>query len=362
MKKISVIKSYKPLFKIEKGLVLSKNEKVYIENGNKIDYLFSFPTSLLTKILNKSKLFYRMNRSGVGASIYFNSLSFFSFNRVLYCYDFSLEKLTVELDFIKGRGPLQFTEIKDMKDFDTGIYYGEYFGNSSRASISIFKRTENSTWESVYTFKCGEINHIHALIPDPFRGCVWILAGDFEHSAAIYMANNNFETVKLVLGGKQSYRACIAYPVQDGLLYATDTQIEKNSIRFLRKIKDEWISEKLFNINGPCIYSCELKDYYIFSTSTEPSEKKTGLIKRIMDNEPAEGIIENKSDIVQVTKSNLSYKIIASKKKDIWPYRLFQFGSIMFASNSADSNELYTYNVGSKELDLSTEYYSLNKD
>ncbi|MBL4574672.1 MAG: hypothetical protein JKY51_01055, partial [Opitutaceae bacterium] len=285
---------------------------------------------------------------------------FLTYGKRIYRYNVEAKKLVKEYSFTKGRGPLQFCKIQSIEGFSDSICFGEYFGNHQRQSVKIMQRTANGKWESPFQFKENEINHVHALVPDSFNQCVWILVGDFGHSAAIYMAKNNFQSVKLVVSGKQIYRACVAFPTAKGLLYATDTQVENNSVRILKKNKGKWISEKLYSLNGSCIYGCELKDYYIFSTSTEPCENPKSTISGLLDNRPARGIKLNSSDIVSCDKKDNSFQIIASKRKDVFPYRIFQFGTIMFPSGKTAENLLFAYNVGSKKNDLSTEVYNLN--
>ena len=264
-----------------------------------------------------------------------------------------------EFSFTHGRGPLQFCVIKNIEGFVDSVCFGEYFGNHQRNAIKIIQRNGEGRWKSCYQFKDGEINHVHALIPDIYNQCVWILAGDFEHSAAIYMAKNNFQDVELIVNGHQNFRACVAFPTAEGLLYATDTQLENNSVRLLKKNDESWCSTKLYDLNGSCIYGCELKDYYIFSTSTEPSENPKNKILSLLDNKPGVGIKSNSSDIIGYSKINRNFVLLAKKKKDIYPYRLFQFGTIMFPAGKQTTNILYAYNVGNKNNDIATEVYEV---
>jgi len=364
MKLINVFPKIKPLFFDSSGnLLLSKSNKVYIRNsdGNLV-LLFVFFETKLNRLLSMFSLWFRMKRLGVMTGISNGDDYFFTHGGKIHRFNIKTEELIEEFSFVHGRGPLKFCSIQGVPGFSDSICFGEYFGNHGRIQVKVFQRKINGLWVSPYTFDDGEINHIHGLVPDIENKCVWILAGDFEHSAAIYMAKNDFQDVELIVSGKQSYRSCVAFPVSGGLLYATDTQMEKNSICLLTNKFGQWESEKLFEINGSCIYGEELKDFYVFSTSTEPSEKKEGLFRRLLDNKPAPGIIENKSDILCVKKSDFSCNLIISKGKDVWPYRLFQFGTIMFPLNSKQSNILYAYNVGSVVNDLSTECYDLSGD
>jgi hypothetical protein len=300
-----------------------------------------------------------MKRLGVMAGISSNEDYFFTYGKKIYRYNIGNETLTAEFSFENGRGPLQFSNINCISGFEDSICFGEYIGNHSRKPVCIYQRAKHGEWQVKYKFEQGDINHIHALIPDHFNQCVWVLTGDFEHSAAIYKATRNFEVVEPVVSGKQHFRACVAFPTQEGLLYATDTQIEKNSIRILSNIDGEWVSKKIYDINGSCIYGCEVKDYFIFSTSTEPCSKPKNKLLSWIDNKPGPGILENKSDVISYSKVTQNIEILFSKKKDFFPYRVFQFGTIMFPSGQNKHNTLFAYNVGNEKNDLSTEVFTL---
>lgn len=363
MKPSAVHRKFKPLFfdGLDR-LVLGKANKLYRmgDSGN-IELLASLPETLLKRILSRSGFAFRLGRMGFGAGAYFQGFYFFSYGAKIYSYCLEQSVLKHEFSFRVGRGPLSFTVIEGVTGFEDGIYFGEYFGNRGREPVYIYKRDAEGGWKPLYAFARGEINHIHSIVPDRTRGCVWVLAGDFGHSASIWMVKNDFTEVLPILRGDQAYRACVAFPLQDGLLYATDTQITHNSIRLLKCHDGVWVSEHIFDLNGSCIYGCELKDYYVFSTATEPADKKTNFIFSLLDRRPGPGIIKNKSDVLVVRKADLSCSFLFSKKKDILPYRLFQFGAILFPHGVSKNNALVSYSVGNKVNDLSTEVYCLDR-
>tara|TARA_R110001583_G_scaffold107898_1_gene256600 strand:- start:10704 stop:11789 length:1086 start_codon:yes stop_codon:yes gene_type:complete len=361
MKPVEILKNTKALFFTSSNkLVVSKANKVFLrESDGSLSFLFSFFETRLNRFVGFFPLLFRMKRLGVMTGISVKDDYFFTYGKKIHRYNTKSEELIEEYSFDKGRGPLQFCNIENIKGFDKSVCFGEYFGNHSRNPVKIFQRTESGKWKSPFQFEHGEINHVHALIPDAYNQCVWILVGDFEHSAAIYKATNNFENVELIVKGKQCYRACVAFPTKDGLLYATDTQIESNSVRMLVEQNGQWISKKLIDINGSCIYGCELKNYYIFSTSTEPCDNPKNKIHALLDNKPGPGIIKNNSDIVSYSKTQKTFDVLTSKEKDIFPYRVFQFGTIMFPAGKNTQNLLFAYNVGSKTNDLSTEIYKI---
>lgn len=361
MKRIDTLRQMKPLFHDPAGyLVLGRGHKLYRRStAGVIERLAVVPESKLKIALGWSKLTYRLARLGFGCGAFFKGMYFFCHGGSLYRFCPATKALHCELRFRVGRGPLSFGVIENVTGFEDGIFFGEYFGNRQRAPVNVFKRSADGTWGVVFTFAAGQINHVHAVVADPQRGCVWVLAGDFEHSASIWLAEREFESVQPVLRGEQSYRACVAFPLEQGLLYATDTQLARNSIRLLQLHNGEWVSRALFELNGSCIYGSELLDYFVFSTATEPSDDISNKYLSLFDRAPGPGIIENKSDVVAVKKSDLSCAVIISKQKDFLPYRLFQFGAIHFPQGISPDNSLYAYTVANKGNDLCTEVYNL---
>jgi len=361
MKLLKVFKRCKPLFFDDGMLIVAKGNQVYsLAADDQIKRIFSFKENFLKKAINKIPLFFRMLRAGVSSAICHKCNYYFSYGKKLFRYSLRDNLLVVEMVFTKGHGPLQFCSIEGISEFQDGVYFGEYFGNHEKKQVSIYKRAESGKWNIVYTFGVGKINHIHALVPDEFRNCVWILTGDFGHGAGIWKATDNFKKVVKIVS-EQQHRACVAFPIDKGLLYATDTQLEKNSIRMLSNVDGLWHSKRLHPIKGSCIYGCELKDYYVFSTSTEPDVNPRNMIISLLDNRTGPGILENSSDILLCNKNDYSITKLCARPKDILPYRLFQFGTIMFARGISKTNKLYSYNVGSKYNDLSTEFWNLDQ-
>ncbi|MBB1482038.1 hypothetical protein H5186_21690 [Pseudoalteromonas sp. SG41-2] len=347
------IKNVKPLFyNKHKQLIVAMGNKIFSYEKNTFTLILVLPAKLSMRILTKSKLFCRLLRYGVMTGIEYSDAYYLTFGKNIYKYDLKTKVLTIDFTFGKGRGPLNFTVVKGVENFEDGIYFGEYIGNSAKKSVKVYRRTE--TWSVVYSFPDGEINHVHSLVVDKIRKQLWLLAGDFGSSAAIYAINDNFKSVVPIVSGKQKYRACVAFPTEAGLLYATDTQKEFNSIRLLKKVNEQWVSIKLYNLNGSCIYGCETLDYFVFSTATEPTELIKNKLLRLLDNKPGPGIKSNMSEIVVCDKSHNNFKQVYSVEKDIYPFRLFQFGAIMFPSGVPGNNELYAYSIGGKNLDLST--------
>jgi hypothetical protein len=358
MIKQSILKRTQPLFYNAEGtLVVSKGHKIYIFSNNEYNFLFELPIPTWKKLASVSKLWSRLVRYGVMTGIEYDGAYYLTFNGHIYRYDKANNLLELDYSFENGRGPLSFTKIENLKGFKNGLYFGEYIANRSKKEVNVLMRDES--WDVIYTFPKGELNHIHGLVADKLNDVLWLLAGDFDSSAALYSITNNFKNVEAILKGEQKYRACVAFSTKDGLLYATDTQMEQNSIRLLRKQDNKWVSDKLFDLNGSCIYGCEVKDYYVFSTSTEPCEKQKNKWAMLFDNKPSPAIKNNRSDVITCSKTTLECNEVRQFDKDIFPYRIFQFGTVTFPKGLCEDNLVYMYSVGGKKMDLCTEVLNL---
>lgn len=360
----SIILRSKPLFLDETGsLVLGKGNSLFRRtDGEKLQLLVSVPESPIMQLIACNRWIMRILRLGFGCGACFRDIYYFTYNAKVYSFDPKNGQLRDEFSFASGRGPLSFTVVENIPGFEDGIYFGEYINNPNRNPVKIYKRDESGAWNTVFTFPSKEINHLHSLVVDRYRNCVWLLAGDFEHSASIWIAKENFKEVTNVVANQQIYRACVAFPLPEGLLYATDSQMTTNSLRLLSYNNKIWTSDHLLDINGSCIYGCHLQDYFVFSTSTEPSDMTAATFFSLLDCKPGPGIIMNKSDVIIVRKSDLATSILFTKNKDYLPYRLFQFGSIFFPYGAEHSNTLYCYSIGNFENDLSTEVYNLDRN
>ena len=247
--------------KDEKTIFVSKVEKLYSYNiaTNQIEKIYNFKPNILTLLSSTTNLLRRLFRNDIRYAIQidFENL-LLVWNKKIYRFNYSSKKIENVIDLPRGSRPLNITKINSLKGFDDGIYFGEYFNNPKKNSVNIYQYL-NDNLKKVYEFPGGTINHIHNIIIDRFRDCLWILCGDFENGASIYKAENNFQSIVCIGCGNQNYRSCVAFPTKEGLVYATDSQFNQNTIRLLCEENNEWTSKSIFNINGPCIYGTKIE-------------------------------------------------------------------------------------------------------
>ncbi|GAB3902932.1 hypothetical protein [Mucilaginibacter boryungensis] len=343
-------------------LLISKSNIIYIYNieRNSKRKLTTLPINIYIATITRFRILARIFRLGVRYAIPIgDDKVLIVFNKKIYELNIIDGSFFETLDIKRGNRPLNIANIKDIKGFTNATCFGEYFFNPNKSPVHIYSRSSQSNWNIVYTFPKETVDHVHAIIPDNYTNCVWILTGDFENGAGIWMAQDNFKVVKPILVGKQIYRACVAYPQKEGLIYATDSQFETNSIRLLKNTDKGWVSELICEINGPAIYGCRVKDDIFISTSVEGNSLSKGRLKMFLDREPGPGVKDNK---VHIVGGNIlkGFKTLKTNEKDFFPFLIFQFGVIAFPTGDNNSSSLISFNIGLKNNDFDTEVFTIN--
>jgi hypothetical protein len=205
-------------------------------------------------------------------------------------------------------------------------------------------------WEKLYTFDEYQINHIHSIVPDPYRNRVWILTGDLGESSGIWFTDDNFKTVNKFLVGSQSFRSCAAFPIPQGLVYATDTPLENNKINIMNSQNNSSYIEPIYDLEGSCIYSSQVGMDLLFSTTVEGTSSNRNRFFRLISYKRGNGIKSWNSEIV-IGNLYAGFRKIASFKKDILPMGLCQFGSVTFPNGENLSNTIVLYGNALKHID-----------
>lgn len=222
------------------------------------------------------------------------------------------------------------------------VVWGDYGSNPNREAINIYGLKQDLTVETVYRFRPGQIRHIHNIIPR-LNGGYYIFTGDQEAGAGIYTADDSFANVAPVFTGQQQFRAVVGFDTPNGLLYATDAVNERNYVYLLKGDKPEQICA----LNGSCIYGTEHKGAYYFATTVEPDENNRGKLSWISAKRGA-GILSDEVQLLEINAA-MTGKVLLSYKKDIWPMKLMQYGSIQFPHGESDALWLYPVAVKGKD-------------
>lgn len=340
--------------KIAKGKLLSikKNKGLIFFNfsfywinfeSGEMEYITSFPVSQIKSFIYKNRMLTRLLRLEPRCIAQIKpNLFVLSFLHNIWLLDVNNKSLFKLIENRKGfSDPLNFC-------FDGQfLYWGEYGNNPDRGCVNIYRMNENLKIDLAYQFSEGTIRHIHNIIFDSHNSCYWILTGDNESASGIYRVALDWSTISAVKIGMQQFRAVVAFPINNGIIYATDSVDKENFI--YRFSIDTGKIACLAPINGSCIYGTETKGYYIFSTTVEPSERRN--IFSWWTNQLGNGIKSDEVYVIAVDKKSLETKVVRKFKKDRWPIRLFQYGTVTFPKGQEQEDNLWYYPIACKRVD-----------
>ena len=337
-------------------LVCYQHGDVFILENDQEMQRFSLFKSFKERILGRIKLISRLLRLGVrAAEALDNSNVILSVGNMLYELDINSGELSKGYFCGDGIRPLVFTTVKNIDGFDNGLYFGGYLGNMEKQPVNVYHRTGVDQWEVVYTFPQGTINHVHNIIPDPYRQCLWVFTGDFGEASAIWKITNKFKKVERVACNNQKYRGCVVFAISEGLLYATDSPFADDYIYLMDP--ETYEVKSICPIGGSCIYGCQWNDNYVFSSTVEGDGRNTPKMEFLFGRKRGAGI---KDEYVHMYMGNLKdgFREIYKEKKDGLPYYTFQFGVFKFPYGINNSNMLYFQPVATKKNDQNLMAYS----
>ena len=300
--------------------------------------------------MGRCKLAYRLLRLGIRTALAIDKE-----NVVLsvgnWLYELNLNTGLMSKGYFCGEGirPLIITEVKGIQGFEDGLYYGGYLSNMNEKPVSVYHRTGVDHWDIVYTFPEKTINHVHNIITDTYRHSLWIFTGDFDEASAIWKVTDGFKKVERVACNNQKYRGCVVFTLPEGLLYATDSPFTDDYIYLMNT--ETYEVKKMIPIAGSCIYGCQWKDNYVFSSTVEGDGRNTPRVEFYFGRKRGAGI---KDDYVHMYCGNLQedFKEIYKEEKDCMPYYTFQFGVFKFPYGVNNTDYLYFQPVATKDNDL----------
>jgi hypothetical protein len=166
---------------------------------------------------------------------------------------------------------------------DSLILIGEYFRNSERQSVKIFKTNPDfHSWQTAREFVPGAIRHIHSIQADPFTRKLWICTGDNDKESFIGYSDGLSDSIMPIGKGNQTWRSCQLVFTKEAVYWGTDTGSEEYA-GIYRWDRETSNFEKLGKIEGASFYATRLsKGTIVMSTDREglPNERnsKTQLI------------------------------------------------------------------------------------
>ena len=361
---INEIRGYKALLYLGDKIVLARLNEIFIADLNleNLRYVCEVGVpNLLVKAISHFRLMQRLFRVELGPAVALGQKDCFLVfyrNQVYHVNTTLCLARREDIPELKHR-PLQLTLSKS-SEVAGSIYFGEYTPNFEYGPVNIYRREVKGTWVVIYKFPSGQINHIHGIFEDVDRSCFYILTGDFDQGAGIWVSNLAFTEVKPLVRSGQSSRACWIFPWRERLIFATDQQAGCNYLCEINGL-EEGVVNRLFPIVGSSIYfsSCH-NTALIFSTSAEPDSSNKLSLARLFSTRRAAGMLGD-SVCIYAGSPEIGFDIIFTDTKDLLPFGLFQFGNICFPTGfSTDETLLHFYSTALKKSDGTT--YALRID
>jgi len=145
------------------------------------------------------------------------------------------------------------------EDNDGAFYYGEYFRNSERGPVFVYRSVDDGkNWEVVHRFKAGEIRHIHSIQFDPYTEALWIATGDRDYECMIAYSIDRGVTFQKVGSGSQKWRAVSLLFTEDAVFWGTDSPHSQNWV--YRLDRETRGVQQVCKVGGPIYYSTRLCD------------------------------------------------------------------------------------------------------
>ena len=287
-----------------------------------------------------------------------------AYRSVVYLVEITKKDIQKLFAVDKGKRPLFFCNIKaGSKKTKAGIYYGDYCGNNSKNPINIYY-LDPHTYEKkvVYTFEKGVVNHVHNVVYDEGRDCIWVFTGDFGDAAAIWRTTDSFKTIECVLKGNQDYRADVVTIHRGDIWYATDAPFAPNHLMRLSEENEGWSLEKVAPLNGPVIYGGRMGDNLVFSTDVESDGIYKNRFEILTSRKLGKGIKDYYAYLYSLNLNRKDLRVIYKCKKDIFPFVVFQFGAIMFPHGECDGRIIPSFHVALNKHQLKTLMIKNNGD
>lgn len=344
-----VLKGYKPLAVMGSQIILYRKGAFYVS-----DETLGTPNFLCAFSFNDYplRLLNRLRRREITAAKVVDETSLiFTLGSLVWNLNLKTKTVTKEFDFPSGKKILRFSEdFSDQPGQD--IFVGEYFSNRSKDPVNIYKRDTSGGWNVAYTFAEGEIDHVHAI--SLFEDSLTVLTGDFEHGAAIWSFDRSFTQTHKTLSGDQQYRSCVGVPTSASeMVYATDTHLAPNALYALDRTRPDKIT-KLFDLPGSVIYGTKSKDQLIIGTSIEPGLETGNFVYDMLTLKKSDVCQDYFCHLLAYDFNTGQLTSFFSARKDLWPLRLFQFGSFFIPQDNLQDGSILVYGMGLKGLDHCT--------
>lgn len=203
------------------------------------------------------------------------------------------------------------------------VVWGEYVAPRRLRPVRVFaSRDGGRSFTAVHTFAAGEIVHVHNVQWDATGGHWWVLAGDHGAEPGIGRLSADFARFEWLVKGEQRYRAVSLFDCGDRLVYATDTERERNAVIALDRRTGA--SERLCELEGSSLYACRAGPWYAISTSVEPSAVNPSPFAELW-----------------LSRDGERWRRVLRARKDRWHPGYFQYGSLILPAGESGRDVLW---------------------
>lgn len=299
-------------------------------------------------LANKLRLVDRILRLDPNHATVVDGALYLSRQSEIWRCDLTTGKISLDFVIPDGRRALEFGCIQQA-DGKTELVFGEYFSNPTRRPVRIWgKSSRSARWDVRGEFAAGEIEHVHAVTAIGER--VYVLCGDFEHAASMWISDLNFSSLTPLLRGSQDYRAAWIAELGGRVFYATDTQLAPNHVYELFVENGVGQTQKLASVGGSSIYSVPGQGCRFFSTTVECGMPSGNFLYDIFETKRGPGILSSKAKIMSIDAHGICEDIFEAEK-DALPFRLAQFGTFTFPTGEMPVNTVVAYGAALRGVD-----------
>lgn len=320
---LKVVNHLRPLLFNDGVLLVSRGNKLLrtTDDAQTLQPVASLNMSLPKQMLSQFSLTQRLLRLGMHELVRLDDGALLGTVRgSLVRLDPGSQAFRVVFPVPQGSRPLRLCPTPDGR-----IYFGEYFSNDTREAVNIWGSEDGGLhWQVVHGFAPGEIRHVHGVFFDPHRQGCWVLTGDEDPECRILFTSDHFKTLDTVVAGTQMARSVTLFPLENGLITASDTPFEQNYIHWLDTKTGRL--DRVQPVAGSVFYSATVGDYRLLSTAVEPSP-----------------VNHTKSASVWFSKDGTTWKELVAWPQDRWAGRYLQYATFHFPRGHNASNHAYAY-------------------
>jgi len=219
----------------------------------------------------------------------------------------------------EGRRPVPLGRIQGDSILRRGIaessegacYFGEYFRNSERGPVRIWRAAPDLTGlEVAHEIPAGTARHVHGVHADPYDpGAFWVTVGDDDGECFFYRTDDGFVSLERFGDGTQTWRAVGLLFTPEHVCWITDSHTQKN--RACRLKRSDGSLEVGQELDASGWYSATTREGWRVAFTT-------------VEKGPA---IETDKASVLVGRDGFTWSKAGEFRKDFWrPMKIFKYG------------------------------------